>query len=57
MAAESAISRTVAMLGRRPPAPFTVRGAGLLVDGLGGLVVCRSIATVPREHKARSDML
>lgn len=45
--AESAISWTGAMLGRRLPVPFTVGGTSLPPEMLGGLVFWRSMATVP----------
>lgn len=45
MEEESAISWTGAMLGRRPPAPFTEGGTSLPPSG--GLVLWRSMATVP----------
>ena len=46
---ESAISWTGAMLGRRPPVPFTVGGTSLMPES-GGLVFWRSMATVPVNH-------
>lgn len=44
---ESAISWTGAILGRRPPVPFTVGGTSLPPEASGGLVFWRSMATVP----------
>lgn len=47
IAAESAISRTGAMLGRRLPDPFSAGRASLLLLLSGGFVFWRSMATVP----------